>query len=786
MNKQKLVVIGNGMAGVRCIEEIIKNDPETFQITIIGSEPHTNYNRILLSSVLQGDTSIQDIILNNDKWYEENNIKLFSGEAAIKVDTDKRYVLTDKQRKIAYDKLIFATGSLPFVLPLPGIQKEGVITFRTIEDCEKIIESSNKYKKAIVIGGGILGLEAARGLLNLGMQVDIVHNANFLMQRQLDHTASKLLQKELELQGMNFLLGKDSEEILGSARVEGIRFKDGTEAKADLIVMAVGVIPNIQLAKDSGIETNRAIVVNDYLETNISNIYAVGECVEHRGIVYGLVKPLYEQGQVLAKRICGINGEGYKSSTLSTKLKISGLDVFSVGKVYEDDTTQVIKMYDEVDGIYKKILFEDDKLVGAILFGDTRQGTKILDMVIKKKDMHQQEKNALFQMNADGLDSFAAMPQSEMICNCNGVTKGAIIEAVQQKNLTTVEEVKQCTKASGSCGGCKPLVEDLLLYIQSDDFDEKIEKKSMCTCTSLTEEEVVHEMQAQNLISVPDVMSALNWKNHNGCSVCNPALHYYLGMIYPEYESLQEIFYVNEKMNAIAQSDGTYTIIPQMYGGITSGAQLTKIGEVITKYKINDVAVTSEQRIHLMGVPKEQVFDVCKDLDMPLSSTFGNTVHHIKTCIGEHICKCDKQKSLQLGVQLEKQTELIITPYRVKMGISACLHNGAGSTTKDIGVIGVDRGWEIYVGGSSGRNVRSGELLCVAATEEEVVEMITGFIQYYRETANYLERTWQWIERVNLVHIREVLFEKDLRKQLISRLNMDIQQRKKQVEKSFS
>ncbi|WP_445488583.1 nitrite reductase large subunit NirB [Niallia sp. 03133] len=786
MVKQKLVVIGNGMAGVRCVEEIIKNDPEnTFQITIIGSEPHANYNRILLSSVLQGDISIQDIILNDDIWYKEHFITLCKGESVIKVNPTEQYVLTDKQNKLLYDKLIFATGSLPFVLPLPGSSKEGVIAFRTIEDCEKIIDSSKKYKKAMVIGGGLLGLEAARGLLNLGMKVDVVHNGEYLMQRQLDKTASKLLQKELEFQGMNFLLGKQSEEILGSTRVEGIRFNDGTEKEADLIVFAVGVIPNIKLAKETGLETNRAIIVNDYMETSIPNIYAVGECVEHRGMVYGLVKPLYEQGQVLAQRICGINGEPYKSSILSTKLKISGIDVFSVGNVYEGENTKSIKVFDEVDGVYKKVLLEDDQVVGAILFGDTRLSAKIQDMVLKKKDIHQLDRQELYQMKEDGANSFAAMLQSEMICNCNGVTKGNIIEAVQEKELTTVEEVKQCTKASASCGGCKSLVGDLLHYIHSGDFHEKIEKKSMCDCTSLTEEEVVHEMQVQNIMSVQEVMTKLHWKNVGGCSKCAPALQYYLGMIYPEYENVQGVFYENENINAIMQNDGTYTIIPQMHGGMTNGEQLQKISDCIKKYKIDQVAVTSEQRIHLMGIAKEQLLDICLQLDMPLTSTFGNTVHPIKTCIGEHICTCEKQKSLQLAVQLEKQTASLPTPYRVKMGVSSCMHNGAGSTTKDIGIIGIARGWEIYVGGSSGRDARAGELLCVASKEEETIEIIAGFIQYYRETANYLERTWQWIERVNLVHIREVLFDQDIRRLLINRLEKEMQVRKSYVEKTL-
>lgn len=777
MYKQKLVLIGNGMAGVRCVEEILKNDPNTFEITIFGSEPHVNYNRILLSTVLQGSTSFEDITINDGNWYKKHHIQLFTEETVVKIDKEEQIVKTDKGREVYYDKLIIATGSSPFILPVPGVDKEGVIAFRTIEDCQKMIETSKQYKKAVVIGGGLLGLEAARGLLNLGMQVHVVHIAEYLMERQLDSTASIMLKKDLENQGMHFLLEKETQEIIGNSRVEGVRFKDGTEVEADLVVMAAGVRPNVQLARDAGIETNRAIVVNDYLQTSAPNIYAVGECAEHRGVVYGLVKPLYEQGKVLAKHICDIKCQCYQGSVLSTQLKISGVDVFSVGQFIGDETTKSISTFDELDGVYQKVVFQEHKIIGAVLFGDTRAGNKILNMILKKKDISAEEKDTLFQSSTASGGLIASMAQSDIICNCNAVSKGTIIESVQTKGLTTVEQVKQCTKASGSCGGCKPLVTELLTYIQSDSFDEVIEQKVMCSCTTLTEDEVVYEMQLQNLTSVQDVMDVLRWENSEGCSTCKPALNYYLGMIYPEYETKQETLFINEQMNATLQRGNLYTVIPQMYGGMTNAEELQKIAHVIEKYGISHVGVSSDQRVQLMGVKKENLPGVWADLNMPLSSKYGHTVQNVTTCIGEHVCQCDKQQSLKLAVDLDKRFEFISTPYRVKMGISACMHNGAGSTTKDIGCMGTNRGWEIYVGGSSGRYVRTGDLLCVARTNEEAIEIISGIIQYYRETANYLERTGQWIERVGLIHIREVLFDYELSQQLLQRLDIGVPER---------
>lgn len=786
MHKQKLVLVGNGMAGVRCIEEILQHNPDAFEITIFGSEPHVNYNRILLSTVLQGSTSVADIVINDRNWYEQNNIQLFSGETVVTVDTEKKVIQTDQNRQVPYDILILATGSVPFMLPLPGADKDGVIAFRTIEDCQTMVETAKQYKKAVVIGGGLLGLEAARGLLNLGMDVHVVHIADYLMERQLDRTAAEMLQAELEAQGMKFLLEKHTAEIAGEDRVERLVFKDGTDVEADLVVMAVGVRPNVKLAQESGIEVNRAIVVNDYLETSVPNVYAVGECVEHRGMVYGLVKPLYEQGKILAKRICGIDSDGYEGSVLSTQLKISGVDVFSVGQFIEDETAKAVTIHNAADGIYKKAVFREDKMIGAVLFGDTKDGTKLLDIIVKQRDVSDTDKVSLLQSSSGGDNEVAQMAHSSIICNCNGVSKGSIIEAVQTKGLTTVEEIKACTKASGSCGGCKPLVADLLAYIQSDDFEEVIEKKPMCPCTTLTEDEVVQEMQLRGLASVKEVMKVLHWKDSEGCSVCRPALQYYLGMIDPEYEIKREVLYMNKRMNAIVQSDGTYSIVPQMYGGLTTADQLRKIADVAERYQITNVAITSEQRILLMGVKQEDLTSVWAELDMPLSATYGNMVQNVKTCIGEHVCQCEKEKALELAVLLEKQAEFVTTPYRIKMGVSACMHNGAGSTTKDIGIMGIDRGWEIYVGGSSGRNVRSGQLLCVAETNEEAVGIISGFIQYYRETANYLERTWQWLDRVGIIHVREVLFDEELRRQLLERLKADAAYYQKTSSKSYS
>ncbi|WP_425671358.1 NADPH-nitrite reductase [Bacillus subtilis] len=774
MGKKQLVLVGNGMAGVRAIEEILSVAKDEFQITIFGAEPHPNYNRILLSKVLQGDTDIKDITLNDWDWYEENNIQLYTNETVIKVDTENKTVITDADRIQPYDELILATGSVPFILPIPGADKKGVTAFRDIKDTDTMLAASKQYKKAAVIGGGLLGLEAARGLLNLGMDVSVIHLAPFLMERQLDATAGRLLQTELEKQGMTFLLEKQTEEIVGDDRVEGLRFKDGTSIEADLVVMAVGIRPNTTLGAESGIPVNRGIIVNDYMQTEIPHIYAVGECAEHRGIAYGLVAPLYEQAKVLAKHICGIETKPYEGSVLSTQLKVSGVEVFSAGDFNESEDKKAIKVFDEQDGIYKKIVLRGNQIVGAVLFGDSSEGNRLFSMIQKEADISETSKISILQpLNQEaGTSITAAMSDDEIICGCNGVSKGAIIQAIQEKGCSSTDEIKACTGASRSCGGCKPLVEEILQHTLGSDFDASAQKEAICGCTTLSRDEVVEEIKAKGLSHTREVMNVLGWKTPEGCSKCRPALNYYLGMINPtKYEDDRTSRFVNERMHANIQKDGTYSVVPRMYGGVTNSTDLRKIADVVDKYEIPLVKMTGGQRIDLIGVKKEDLPKVWEDLDMPSGYAYGKTLRTVKTCVGEQFCRFGTQDSMALGIALEKKFEGLNTPHKVKMAVSACPRNCAESGIKDLGVVGIDGGWELYVGGNGGTHLRAGDLLMKVKTNEEVLEYAGAYLQYYRETANYLERTSAWLERVGLSHVQSVLNDPEKRQELNGRMN---------------
>lgn len=762
------------MAGIRAVEEIISLSPEIFDITVFGSEPHPNYNRILLSKVLQGDTSVEDITLNDWNWYEENDITLYIEEKVISIDSINQEIRTDQGRIEFYDKLIIATGSLPFILPIPGVEKEGVTTFRDISDTNQMVKASQQYKKAAVIGGGLLGLEAARGLLNLGMDVTVVHLSSYLMERQLDLTAGKLLQQELEQQGMSFLLEKQTQEITGHERVEGLKFSDGNLLETDFVVMAAGIRPNTELAQKAGLHINRGIVVNDYMETSSANIYAVGECAEHNGMVYGLVAPLYEQGKVLAKTICGGDVRPYQGSVLSTQLKVSGVDVFSAGDFIEDEQKKSIKVFDEQDGIYKKIVLKGNQIVGAVLFGDSRDGNRLFSMIQKQQDVSEVEKISILQpISGQGSGSLvASMSADDIVCGCNGVSKGTIVEAIQNQGCTSVDELKACTSASRSCGGCKPLVAELLQHTLGSEFDGAAQKEAICGCTSLSRDEVVEEIRAKGLSHTREVMNVLGWSNEEGCSKCRPALNYYLGMVNPTgYVDERESRFVNERMHANIQKDGTYSVVPRMYGGVTNADDLRRIADVVDKYNIPLVKVTGGQRLDLFGVKKEDLPLVWEELDMPSGYAYGKSLRTVKTCVGEQFCRFGTQDSMGVGIALEKKFEGLWTPHKVKMAVSACPRSCAESGFKDIGFIGIDGGWEIYVGGNGGTHLRGGDLLYKVKTDEELMEITGAYLQYYRETANYLERTSAWIERIGIKNVQAILDNVEERKKLNLRID---------------
>jgi len=750
------------MAGINAVEQILKLSPGAYDITVFGSEPYPNYNRIQLSYVLEKSKSIDEIILNSREWYAANGIELHTGTPVVHIDTAAKTVTTADGAVALYDKLIIATGSKPFMLPVPGADKQNIVGFRDIADCETMLRAADLYRKAAVIGGGLLGLEAAKGLLKLGMDVTVVHLLEELMERQLDPTASHLLQQELELQGLKFAMGKKTGEFLGDSRVTGLRFSDGTTLDAEFVVMAVGIKPNTDLARSSGIEVNRGIVVDDWLRTSAEDVYAVGECNEHRGVCYGLVAPLFEQGAVLAKHLCGVDSAPYAGSVVSTQLKISGVEVFSAGEFMDAPGLTVVRMHDEWRRIYKKVLIRGGVIVGGVLVGDSSQSARLQQWIRTGAAMNEEYHAVIMGTSATQPGTAAAvLADEEIVCGCNGVTKKMIVDAIRERELTTVDEIKLATGATRSCGGCKPVVEQILKATLGDKYDSAAAKKlGICDCTPLSRDEVVAAIKEKGLITSKEVRYALDWNNKEGCSKCRPALNYYLGMIWPqEHEDEKDSRFVNERMHGNIQKDGTFGVVPRMYGGVTTPEDLRLIADVAVKYNVKLVKVTGGQRLDLLGVKREDLPGIWSDLGMPSGYAYAKALRTVKTCVGSQFCRFGTKDSMGMGIVLEKKYERLDMPAKFKMAVNGCPRNCAESSTKDIGIVGNEGAWEIYVGGNGGIKARLAEQLCKVKTDEELIEIVSAFMQYYRETGKYLERTSDWIERIGLEHVKSIVVE---------------------------
>ncbi len=767
--RQKLVVIGNGMAGIRAVEELLKIAPDLYDITVFGAEPHPNYNRILLSPVLAGEQTIDEIILNPLSWYAEHGITLHTGKKVTMVDRVKRLVIAEDGTAAAYDRLLLATGSNPFILPVPGKDLQGVITYRDIADTEAMINAATSYKKAVIIGGGLLGLEAANGLKLRGMDVTVVHIMPWLMERQLDDTAGQLLQRSLEARGITFEIGANTEALIPDkdGRAMAVRFKDGREIPTDLVVMAAGIRPNTALAESMGLHCSRGIVVSDTMQTMTDpRIYAVGECAAHRGIAYGLVAPLFEQGRVCATHLAQFGIGRYTGSTTSTKLKVTGIDLFSAGQFMGGDGYEQIVLNDPFGGVYKKLVIKDDKLVGACLYGDTvdgswyfklmREGRKIADI----RDKLMFGESNIGDTGHEGNTRAAAMADTDEVCGCNGVNKGAICKAIKDKGLFTLDEVRKHTKASASCGSCTGLVEQLLMFTAGGDYSKPPTKKAMCGCTDASHADVRQAIRDEHLLTIDAVQRGMGWRTPNGCASCRPALNYYLLSSWPkEAVDDPQSRYINERSHANIQKDGTYSVIPRMWGGMTSADELRRIADAVDKFKIPAVKVTGGQRLDLLGVKKEDLPAVWQDIGMPSGHAYAKALRTVKTCVGSQWCRFGTQDSTQMGQDLERALWRMYAPHKVKLAVSGCPRNCAESGIKDVGVIGVDSGWELYVAGNGGIKTEVAQFLVKVKTADEVLEYSGAFLQLYREEGWYLERTVHYVSRVGLDYVKKKILE---------------------------
>jgi len=763
---EKLIVIGAGMASGRMIEHLVENTPDAYDITLFNAEPRGNYNRLMLSPVLSGEKTYEEIVTHDEAYYDKHGITCRFGEKIATIDTTAKTVTTEAGDTLPYDKLVFGTGSNPFIIPLPGHDLDGVIAYRDLEDTQRMM-SLGAGKRAVVIGGGLLGLEAAAGMAAHGVDVTVVHIMGHLMERQLDEAAGYLLKKSLEDKGITIRLQANSKAILGdNGHVRALQLDDGTELPCDLLVMAVGIRPNTQLAADAGLAVGRGIHVDDQMMTSVPDVLALGECVEHDGAVFGLVAPLYEQAKVAAQTLVG-ESAAFKQKSLSTKLKVTGCDLFSAGDFADGEGREDIVFRDPSRGVYKRLVIEGNRLIGAVMYGDTADGNWFFNLIKDGTDIDEMRETLIFgpayQGGAavDPLSAVAALPPEAEICGCNGICKGTIVDAIQG-GATDLGAVKQQTKASASCGTCTGLVEQLLQVTLGDDFAMPT-KQPICACCDLTHEDVRRLIKSQELKSQEAVWQELGWKTRNGCHVCRPAVNFYLLADWPlEYQDDPQSRFVNERKHANIQKDGTFSVVPRMWGGITNPSELRAIADAAEKYNVPTVKVTGGQRIDLLGVKGEDLPAIWADLNragLVSGHAYSKGLRTVKTCVGSDHCRFGTQDSTGLGIKLEEILWGSWTPHKVKLGVSGCPRNCAEATCKDVGIICVDSGYQIGVAGAAGMDVKETEPLANATTEQEAIDLTVAFVQLYRENAKYLDRPYKWVAKVGLDWVKEQVVE---------------------------
>lgn len=770
--RHRLVVIGNGMAGARTVEEILsRGGADRFHITMFGDEPYGNYNRIMLSHVLSGEESDADIFLNSLSWYQENKIILHTGVRVNRIDRYAKVVFSSDGRTTPYDNLIIATGSRSFLPSMDGLFAAenrllpGVFAFRTLDDTRAMISYADidDHIKAVVIGGGLLGLEAARGLQRFGLAVDVVHAAGHLMNAQVGPQAGLIIQRKVEQLGIRVHTVSRTTALIGTDKVTGIRLRGAGEIACDLVVIAAGIRPNVDVALTSGFTVERAIVVDDQMRTvDDDTVFAVGECVQHRGEVYGLVAPLWEQAVVLADQLTGADPTArYLGSRTATKLKVAGVEVAAMGlQGPERDDDEHVIFAEPNRGVYKSVVIRDDKVVGATLVGDTRKVAFLTQAFDRGLALPEDRASLLFDLGGASQETGAAeLADDDQICNCNGVSKGQLVKAVSD-GCSTVARVMDATRAGKGCGSCKELVCTIVELAGDGTLTEDPSIHYYVPGIAMDKPALMAAIREQHLTSVSSVFAALTPAGAEEAK-SKMGLASLLKMMWgSEYVDERDARFINDRVHANIQNDGTFSVVPQMRGGVTNSDQLRTIADVADKYDVPMVKLTGGQRIDLLGIPKEDLPGVWADLGMRSGFAYGKSMRTVKTCVGQDFCRFGVGDSTSLGIELETRFQGMESPAKMKLAVSGCPRNCAESYVKDVGIVAVEGGrWEIYIGGAAGAHIRKGDLLTTVDSPELVKVLVGRFLQYYRENANWLERTYAFVPRVGLNRIRAVVVD---------------------------
>ena len=769
--KQTVVVIGNGMVGHRFVEKLIEYDrANQYNIVTFCEESRAAYDRVGLTSFF-AHRNAEKLMMARLDWYQKHAVEIHIGDRANEIDRKRRIVTSDNGASIQYDYVIFSTGSYPFVPPIEGIGRPGVFVYRTIEDLEKIIAYGADVGRCAVMGGGLLGLEAAKAAYDLGLETHVIEFASRLLPRQVDDAGSKILVKRIEALGVQVHLNKSAQQVIGKTSVEGITFADGQSLEVDMIIVSAGIRPRDELARDCGIAVGErgGVAVNDYLQTSDDDIYAIGEVALHNGMVYGLVGPGYEMAQIVAANLCGDDRQ-FTGTDLSAKLKLMGVDVASFGN-YEADASQAqsLILEDPFANIYKKLLFdlEGTHLLGGILVGDATDYST-LAMLAKGGLPLPCSPSELIGIGGSisaALGGADAICDDAQVCSCNNVSKGTICAAITEGNLTSLRDVQSCTKAGTGCSGCLPLVGDI--------FRKEMTKAGVVINNHLCEHFSYTRQQLFEIVKINQIKTfgalIASHGTGSGCEICKPTVSSIFASLWnemisdPEHHTLQD---TNDRFLANTQRGGLYSVVPRIPGGEITPDKLITIGRVGRKYRLY-TKITGGQRIDLFGAQLHQLPDIWEELieaGFESGHAYGKSVRTVKSCVGATWCRYGVQDSVGFAIRIEERYRGIRAPHKIKFAVSGCIRECAEAQCKDVGLIATDNGYNLYVCGNGGARPRHADLLATDVDEPTAIRYIDRFLMYYIFTADKLTRTAAWLERMEggIAHLKEVILEDKL------------------------
>lgn len=760
----KIVVIGNGMVGYKFCEKLRKASSD-FQLTVFGEEPWPAYDRVHLSSYFSG-ASADDLMLAPVNWYAQNNIDLKTNELVIKIDRVQQKVMSHTGTEVFYDKLILATGSAPFVPNIPGVDKKGVFVYRALEDLEAITAQGKKVKSAAVMGGGLLGLEAAKAVMDMGLKTHVVEFSSRLMPRQLDETGAAMLKSKLEALNISIHLNKCTKQINGNGKLTSLSFTDGSELAVDMLIISAGIRPRDELARGCGLKiaTNGGVEVNGFLQTNDENIYAIGEVAAYQNMIYGLVAPGYEMATQVVNHITGSPVKPFDGYDMSTKLKLIGTEVGSFGVPFgEEETTRPIIFEDTNKGIYKRINISSDGkcLLGGILVGDAKDYNMLLQMVQNNMPLPPNPEDILLGARdgkgpvAGGIES---LPDAAQICSCENVSKGDICKAITEKGLSQVAEIKACTKAGTGCGGCLPMVSDLLKH-QLKAMGKQV-KNVLCEHFDYSRQELLDLVKVNGIKTYEALLD--KYGSGDGCEICKPAVASILASTWNELIIKQATIQdTNDRYLANIQKGGTYSVVPRIPGGEITPDKLIVIGEVAKKYGLY-TKITGGQRIDLFGARVDQLPDIWETLieaGFESGHAYGKSLRTVKSCVGSTWCRYGVQDSVSYAIRIEERYKGLRSPHKLKGAVSGCIRECAEAQSKDFGIIATEKGWNLYVCGNGGAKPQHAKLLINDIDSETCIKYIDRFLMFYIKTAEPLMRTATWLNKLEggIDYLRDVV-----------------------------